>query len=146
MKSVFHEFFLDNEYILNLNFFDILVAIKEEQTLQEFNNGLTLHKKKGRSRYQRCSVKTCALKNLANFTGKHYACNFIKKRLQHRCFPVKFVKFIRTPILKNIYERNASEKIKFLFKISLLNVSKSSAGLLTFTEKIPKRKLNFYAA
>ena len=46
MKSVFHEFFLDNEYILNLNFFDILVAIKEEQTLQEFNNGLTLHKKK----------------------------------------------------------------------------------------------------
>ena len=24
------------------------------------------------------------------------ACNFIKKRLQHRCFPVKFAKFFRT--------------------------------------------------
>ena len=26
-------------------------------------------------------------------------CNFIKKRLQHRRFPVKFVKFLRTPFL-----------------------------------------------
>ena len=33
------------------------------------------------------------------------ACNFIKKALQHRCFPVKFAKFLRTPILKNICER-----------------------------------------
>ena len=30
---------------------------------------------------------------------------FIKKRLQLRCFPVKFAKFLRTPILKNICER-----------------------------------------
>ena len=33
--------------------------------------------------------KSCRLK----------ACNFIKKRLQHRCFPVKFTKFLRTPLL-----------------------------------------------
>ena len=33
------------------------------------------------------------------------ACNFIKNRLQYRCFPVNFVKFLRTPILKNIWER-----------------------------------------
>ena len=33
-------------------------------------------------------------------------CIFIKLRLQHRCyFPVKFVKFLKTPILKNICER-----------------------------------------
>ena len=31
--------------------------------------------------------------------------NFIKKRLKERCFPVKFTKFLRTPILKNICER-----------------------------------------
>ena len=31
--------------------------------------------------------------------------NFIKKRLQHRSFPVKFAKFLRTPILKSICER-----------------------------------------
>ena len=26
-------------------------------------------------------------------------CNFIKKRLQHRCFPAKSAKFLRTPFL-----------------------------------------------
>ena len=33
------------------------------------------------------------------------AYKFIKKRHQHRCFPVKFAKFLRAPILKNICER-----------------------------------------
>ena len=33
------------------------------------------------------------------------ACYFIKKRLQNRCFPTNIVKFLRTPILKNIIER-----------------------------------------
>ena len=33
------------------------------------------------------------------------ACNFVKKRLQHSCFPVKFKKFLRTLILKNICKR-----------------------------------------
>ena len=31
--------------------------------------------------------------------------NFIKKRLQHRCFPMNIAKFLRTPVLKNICER-----------------------------------------
>ena len=33
------------------------------------------------------------------------ACSFIKKKLQHRCFPVSVAKILRTPILKNICER-----------------------------------------
>ena len=33
------------------------------------------------------------------------ACNFVTKILQHRCFRVKFAKFLRIPILKNICER-----------------------------------------
>ena len=33
------------------------------------------------------------------------ALNFIKKRFQRRCFPVKFAKFFRIPTLKNICER-----------------------------------------
>ena len=43
------------------------------------------------------------LKIFANFPGKHLSCscNFIKKRLQHRYFSVNFVKFLRTPFLKN---------------------------------------------
>ena len=32
------------------------------------------------------------------------ACNLFEKRLQRRCFPMKFVKFLRTTILKNIWE------------------------------------------
>ena len=36
-------------------------------------------------------------------TGIH-ACNFIKKRLQHMCFPMKFAKFLRTPILTQFRE------------------------------------------
>ena len=64
-----------------------------------------------RSSHQRCSVKKGVLKNFANFTGKHLcwsllqACNFIKKRLQHWCFHVKFATFLRTSILKKICER-----------------------------------------
>ena len=33
------------------------------------------------------------------------ACNFIKKRLRLRYFPVYFAKIFRTPTLKNIWER-----------------------------------------
>ena len=36
-------------------------------------------------------------------------CNFIKKRLWHRCFPVNFAKFPRTPFLKEHLRATASE-------------------------------------
>ena len=47
------------------------------------------------------------LKNFTKFKWKHLcqslflikACNFIKRRLQHRGFPVNFVKFLRTPFI-----------------------------------------------
>ena len=45
------------------------------------------------------------LQSLFNNVAGLQACNFIKKILQHRCFPMKFAKFLRTPILKNIFER-----------------------------------------
>ena len=41
------------------------------------------------------------------------ACNFIKKKLQHRCFPAKFAKYLRTPSSKNIYERLLLEYLIF---------------------------------
>ena len=44
----------------------------------------------------RCFMKKAALKNFAIFTGKLPACNFIKKRLQHRCFPLDIAKFLET--------------------------------------------------
>ena len=37
--------------------------------------------------------------------SQNFACNFVKKRLQHRCFLVKLAKLLRTSIFKNICER-----------------------------------------
>ena len=58
--------------------------------------------------HQRCSVRN---KNFAKFAGKHLCqslffskvaglrcATLFKKRLWHRCFPVKFVKLLRTPL------------------------------------------------
>ena len=50
------------------------------------------------------------LKNFASITRKHlcWSLSLIRlhasERLQHGCFPVNFVKFLRTSILKNICE------------------------------------------
>ena len=49
--------------------------------------------------------KKAVLKNFI-FTGKHLCWSlFINKTLQHRYFLVNIEKFLRTPTLKNIYER-----------------------------------------
>ena len=64
--------------------------------------------KVGRSSHRRCSIKTGVLKNFAKLTGKHLCQSlfFDKgagvtfKRLQHRCFSARFVKFLRTPFLQ----------------------------------------------
>ena len=58
-----------------------------------------------RSSRRRCSLKKGVLRNFAKFTGKHLCqrlfFNREKKRLWHRCFPVNFVKFLRTTFLQN---------------------------------------------
>ena len=66
------------------------------------------------SSHQRCSMKKGVLGNFIKFTGKHLCqslffdkvtglrpATFLKKRLWHRCFPVNFAKFLRTPFLQN---------------------------------------------
>ena len=71
-----------------------------------------------RSGHRRCSMKKVALKNFTKFPGKQLCQNLFfnkvrslrpvtlwKKSLWHSCFPVNFTKFLRTSILKNIYER-----------------------------------------
>ena len=50
-------------------------------------------------------METPMLEPLFNKAADLQVCNFIKKGLQHRCFHVITEKFLRTPILKNIYER-----------------------------------------
>ena len=76
--------------------------------------------------------KKVVLNNFAIFTGKHLswslffkkivvlkACDFIKKRLQNRCFPVNIAQFLRIPFLKNICERLLL-MIDFLVSLSKL--------------------------
>ena len=63
---------------------------------------------------KRCSLRNGALRNFAKFTGKHLcqslffnkvadlrSATLLKKRLWHRCFPVNFAKFLKTPFLQN---------------------------------------------
>ena len=86
--------------------------------------------------------KKGVLKIFLKFTGKRLpwgllqACNFIKKRLQHQCFPVKFKKFLRTSILKNTC------KILLLF-VSPQNTIANSSGELGLGETLTKCKVSF---
>ena len=59
-----------------------------------------------------CSIKRSVLGNFVRFTVKHWSsescwwpATLLKKRLQHRYFPVNFAKFIKTPFLQNTSER-----------------------------------------
>ena len=66
-----------------------------------------------KSSHWRCSVKKGALKIFTEFTGKLCwslcfnkvaglkPATLLKKRFQHRCFPVNSVKFLRTSFLEN---------------------------------------------
>ena len=62
--------------------------------------------------HRRCSVTKGDLRDFVKFTGKQLCqslffnkvaalrpATLIKKRLWHRCFPVKFVKILRTPFV-----------------------------------------------
>ena len=82
--------------------------------LESLGNSSTIF----RSSHWRCSTKKAILGHFVIFTGKHLcwglfftkvaghqACNFVKKRLQHRYFLANIRKFIRRPILKNICKR-----------------------------------------
>ena len=58
-----------------------------------------------------CSLKVCKYHRKIPVLGpvfkscRTWSLKFFTKKLQHRCFPVKFAKLLRIPILKNICER-----------------------------------------
>ena len=70
-----------------------------------------------RSSHRRCSIKklflkisqypqeTPVLESLFKKVAGLQACNFIKKRSQHRCFPMNIAKLLRLTILKSIGKR-----------------------------------------
>ena len=56
--------------------------------------------------YQRCSVKKTLLEISQDSQENTCAIvSLLKKKLWHRCFPVSFAKFLRTPFLQNISGR-----------------------------------------
>ena len=92
---------------------------------------------KGQKQPPEVSVRKGLLRNFTKFTGKHLyqslfcsllirpkvwlncqkrnvkfvSATLLKERLWHRCFPVNFVKFLRTPILQNTSERCSVKKV-----------------------------------
>ena len=54
------------------------------------------------------------LESLFNKAAGPQVNNLIEKRLQHRCFPVNIVKFLRTCILKKICERVRLNKVLYV--------------------------------
>ena len=89
-----------------------------------------------RSSHRRCSVRKGVLRNFAKFTGKHLCqrlffnkvaglrpATLLKKSLWHRCFPVNFAKFLRTPFLQNTSGRLLLEGLLTNLKLSCTNLN-----------------------
>ena len=99
---------------------------------------------RSRSSQRRCSVRKGVLRNFTKFTGKHLCqslffnkvvgprpATLLKKRLWHRCFPVNFVKFPRTPFFTEHLWTTASEpgretllKKRLLYRCFPMNFAK----------------------
>ena len=84
------------------------------------------------------------LESLFNKIAVLQACNFIKQRLQHRCFPVRFANILRTPILKNIWKRLLLDTGKH--KEDVLQNKKTFLKILQYSqENIPIFQLLQYS-
>ena len=83
-----------------------------------------------KSGHRRCSVKKSVLRNFTKFTGKHLCQSLLfnkvaglrpaillKKRLCHRCFPVNFLKFLRTPFF-TVHLRTTASQLQINYKRS----------------------------
>ena len=87
------------------------------------------------SRILRSSHRSCSIKKLFLKVSKHSQENecfrvsfnevsglrpttLLKNGFQHRCFPVNMAKFLRTPNLKNIFERLLLDSIANVRNIS----------------------------
>ena len=109
-------------------FFFFLRILVSFWSIYTFNGLECLFKKKQfRSSHRRCEgVKVC---------------NFIKKRLQRRCFPVKFEKFLGTSILTKICERLPLSTIAFVLNFERATVWFKHLLLHKWSPKIYFKKL-----
>ena len=95
--------------------------------------------------------KKGVLRNFAKFTGKHLCQSLIfnkvaglrpatllKKRLWHRCFPVNFAKFLRTPFLQN-----TSRRLLLWFKLINLSIKSTTLSINNLFKNEKKIPTNF---
>ena len=100
------EVFVD---LINLNSKLISVPLTSQ-----INTRILLPQAISRRSHRACSIKKSVFRNFAKLTGKHLCQSFFfnkvaglmaatlfKTNLWHSCFPVNFLKFIRTPFLQN---------------------------------------------
>ena len=92
-----------------------------------------------RSSRREVFCKKKALKNFEKITGKHLlqsffskvpgSSNFVKKRLQHRCSPVKYAKFILQNSSGGINKKEPKFTVQLneAFNLSLWNKTKNSS-------------------
>ena len=100
-------------------------------------NGGALQEKVLLETFQNSQENTCARASiLVNLQVD--ACNFIRKRLWHRCFSLNFLKFLRTPFLLNICGR------PLLQLWTLLNTHYFSAVIMPppISQKLPIMKFS----
>ena len=104
---------VENQRNLSIYHISNFLGVLSCQTILNYIYGKT-EVINNRTSHQRCSMKKSVLRIFAKFTGKHLCQSlffnkvaglrpaiFLKKRLWHRCFPVNFAKFLRTPFLQN---------------------------------------------
>ena len=96
---------------------------------------------KCRSSHQRCSVKKGVLKNFEKFTEKHLCQSLFLIQL-HRCFPVNYAKFIRTPFLQTTSKLLLLEMCKvFLYDVYELRAD-SKENIKDSTRYNPVNQIN----
>ena len=64
---------------------------------------------------------------------------FVKNKLQRRCFPMKFVKFLRAPILKKNWKRLLLEILTKSFHFSKEEIFKTKSFAFSFTMRFNDR-------
>ena len=78
--------------------------------------------------------KTLVLGSHFNNVAGLHACNFFKKSFQHRCFPGNIPNFLKTSILKNIYERLLLSSVQkwcsFVFSLGFMVTCNSQSIML----------------
>ena len=77
-----------------------MILVKVLKQLEE-DTEAEVHKYFFRKSFGNFTGKTPVLESFFKKIAGPQACNFIKKRLRHGCFPVKFAKFLRATFLQN---------------------------------------------